>query len=214
MTKLRQCTACVCLLLTAAAGGALVARPTPAVAQQGAVEEELPSLTTEEIIERLDTSRAPGPPADVRVRGLTPMTWPNEEGEEEGPATAARADGAGSGRVDIRVWFDYDSARLTPEAREELDSLGAALSSEQLEDYAFEVAGHTDAAGSDAYNLDLSRRRAASVVDYLNERFGIDRARLRSEGYGESRLYDPAKPRSGVNRRVEIVNLGQATAAR
>ena len=45
---------------------------------------------------------------------------------------------------------------------------------------------HADARGSDKYNMDLCKRRAASTVDYLVEN-GIDKGRLISEGYGESR---------------------------
>ena len=48
------------------------------------------------------------------------------------------------------------------------------------------VESHADARGSDSYNMALSKRRAASTVDYLVEK-GIDRARLTSEGYGENR---------------------------
>ena len=49
-----------------------------------------------------------------------------------------------------------------------------------------EMASHTDRHGSDRYNIDLSSRRAKSVIDYLIS-VGIDPARLQSQGYGESR---------------------------
>ena len=49
-----------------------------------------------------------------------------------------------------------------------------------------EMASHTDRHGSDAYNIDLSARRARSVIDYLIEH-GIAPERLQSQGYGESR---------------------------
>ena len=48
-----------------------------------------------------------------------------------------------------------------------------------------ELGSHTDARGRDAYNLDLSQRRAQSAVEYLVES-GIDRERLRAQGYGET----------------------------
>ncbi len=56
------------------------------------------------------------------------------------------------------------------------------------------VESHADARGSDKYNMELSKRRAASTVNYLVEN-GIDKGRLTSEGYGESRpVNDCTKP--------------------
>ena len=78
-----------------------------------------------------------------------------------------------------------------------------------LRESRFSVAGHTDARGGDAYNLNLSRLRARAVADYLIKQHGIDAQRLDVEGYGRSRLLDPANPASAVNRRVQITNLGQ-----
>jgi outer membrane protein OmpA-like peptidoglycan-associated protein len=67
----------------------------------------------------------------------------------------------------------------------------------------FEVIGHTDAAGSPGYNLNLSQRRAASVKSYLVDQ-GVDPSRLRTLGRGASQLYNPRQPYSGENRRVEV----------
>ena len=207
MTKLRL-TACAAALLLAA-GATTIARPGPAAAQQ----MEPPALmSTEEIIERLDLS---GAPPEVRTRGLRPAEGPAPtaaQPETTAPATA-QAQETPAGRIDnFRVLFEFDSAELSPQARDALDQLGAALVSDRLENYAFIIAGHTDAVGPEEYNLDLSRRRAESVVAYLSREFGIDRGRLTSEGYGESRLFDPYNPASGVNRRVEIVNAGEVAA--
>ncbi len=66
------------------------------------------------------------------------------------------------------------------------------------------VEGHTDAVGSDAYNLELSRSRARAVRDYLVQRHGIDGARLKTVGYGEARLVEAADPTAAVNRRVQF----------
>lgn len=115
---------------------------------------------------------------------------------------------AGSGTVsDLRILFDFDSAALTPRARRTLDRLAAAFGSARLHDDGFRIVGHTDAVGDDAYNLELSRRRASSVVEYLVVSRGIDPTRLASEGRGESELFDPGHPTSAANRRVEVVNL-------
>jgi outer membrane protein OmpA-like peptidoglycan-associated protein len=112
--------------------------------------------------------------------------------------------------VNFQIRFKFGSADLTPEAREVLDRIGEALQSDQLARFRFQIAGHTDAVGSDAYNQRLSEQRAAAVLDYLMQRYGdrIDPSRLESVGYGEERLLDPANPNSAVNRRVQVINLG------
>ena len=111
--------------------------------------------------------------------------------------------------IDMRVWFEFDSAALTPEAHEALDQLGEAINSNTLSDYGFRLEGHADARGSEEYNQDLSIRRAAAARDSLITSYGIEAHRLESIGFGESRLAAPAEPESGVNRRVRVVKLGQ-----
>src|SRR6185436_16770308 len=68
--------------------------------------------------------------------------------------------------IDLEVFFNFDSAEITPEALPILKKLGAALSDEKLKGSVFLVAGHTDAKGSDAYNLSLSDQRAKSVAEF------------------------------------------------
>jgi len=106
--------------------------------------------------------------------------------------------------IDLAVFFPFDSAEITPQAQWTLNELGQALAHRQLAGQRFLIAGHTDAAGSDAYNRTLSERRALAVAGYLQQHFGIRPARLVPVGFGESRLADPARPRDGVNRRVEV----------
>jgi outer membrane protein OmpA-like peptidoglycan-associated protein len=106
--------------------------------------------------------------------------------------------------IDLTVYFDYNSSRVTDRARDMLDQLGEALASAELRHYRFLIAGHTDAVGSDESNLDLSYRRAEAVRDYLVREHGIPRHRLAVKGWGRSRLKDIANPESGVNRRVEV----------
>ncbi len=67
------------------------------------------------------------------------------------------------------------------------------------------VEAHTDSSGADAYNLGLSKRRAASVVDFLVSQ-GIASARLQSQGYGETKPIAPNNTPEGraANRRVEL----------
>ena len=108
--------------------------------------------------------------------------------------------------LDIR--FGFNSAELTDQAREQLDQLGAALISNALADFTFDIEGHTDAKGSETYNRTLSDQRARAVKGYLVERYGVDAGRLRAIGFGESKLKRPDDPEHGDNHRVEIVNTG------
>lgn len=102
------------------------------------------------------------------------------------------------------VQFEYDSARLTPSAKAILNDVSATLKETPGVRQVL-IMGHTCNIGSDGYNQDLSERRAASVKDYLIES-GIERSRLSSKGYGESRPRVPNNTEDGreLNRRVEL----------
>jgi outer membrane protein OmpA-like peptidoglycan-associated protein len=115
--------------------------------------------------------------------------------------------------IDVQILFAFDSDEILPEARPDLDAIGQALADEKLKSGSFLIAGHTDAKGSDAYNLDLSQRRARSVKLFLVETYNVDPARLAVIGFGEEQLKDAADPHSGENRRVQIVNVGSGAVA-
>jgi OmpA-OmpF porin, OOP family len=115
--------------------------------------------------------------------------------------------------IDVAVFFDYGSARLTEETSVQLEALGRALQSRELLPHRFLIAGHTDASGDPAYNRSLSLKRAAAVRAYLSATYGVDPLRLVIHGWGESRLRDPASPFSGVNRRVEIALIMTKTSS-
>ena len=112
-------------------------------------------------------------------------------------------------RIELRgVNFHYDSAELTESAKAILDEVSAGLiASDEKKD--IEVQGHTSTEGTDQYNMRLSQRRAASVVDYLKLK-GVTN-NLYPKGYGES--YPKVSPdrteaERAVNRRVELVWMG------
>jgi outer membrane protein OmpA-like peptidoglycan-associated protein len=166
----------------------IVAGMAPAGAQHAAmpsVEEIVRKLTRPEVTEDALKGHA------VRVEGR------RAQGEPSGDAS-----------IDLHVNFEYASAKLTPDARIVLDNLGRALGDAALVKSRFRIAGHTDARGSDAYNLTLSRQRARSVADYLIRQHGIDSQRLQVEGFGKRQLLDVADPESAVNRRVQVTNIG------
>ena len=82
------------------------------------------------------------------------------------------------------IFYDFDKATLRPESKTALDSLAQVLRDNP--NVTIEMASHTDRKGTDQYNIDLSSRRAKSVIDYLIG-VGIAPDRLQSQGYGESR---------------------------
>lgn len=101
------------------------------------------------------------------------------------------------------VHFETGSARLTPDSTDILQQAIAALRGQPS--MRVEVRGHTDSVGRDEYNLDLSKRRAQSVLEFLVDN-GIARDRLAAEGFGEMRpVADNSTPEGRAsNRRVEF----------
>lgn len=101
------------------------------------------------------------------------------------------------------VTFAVDSTNISPQMRSTLD--GVAQSMIDYPESLIDVMGHTDSTGSEQYNLDLSRRRAESVANYLVSR-GVSRARIETIGYGEQYPVADNSTESGrsQNRRVEI----------
>ncbi|OIQ16672.1 OmpA family protein [Lacinutrix sp. MedPE-SW] len=81
-----------------------------------------------------------------------------------------------------RIYFDFDKSNIRPDAAKTLDVLVELM--HKYKDMEVEVSAHTDARGNDQYNLNLSKRRAASTLEYLVSK-GIERNRLKSIGYGE-----------------------------
>ena len=102
--------------------------------------------------------------------------------------------------------FEFDSARLTAEAKRTLDMLVPKLKARP--GLVVRIDGYTDSVGKSDYNLELSRRRAESVRDYLTGR-GISRNRFEVQGHGENFPVDSNDTESGRarNRRVVIYLL-------
>ncbi|MDA9431681.1 OmpA family protein [Bradyrhizobium sp. CCBAU 51627] len=115
--------------------------------------------------------------------------------------------------IDLEITFDYNSANISAKSMPSVQALGRALTSPDLKGSTFVVAGHTDAAGSEGYNQELSERRADSIKRYLVEKYGIAAADLVTVGYGKSKLKDPSQPLAEVNRRVQVVNMENKTTA-
>jgi outer membrane protein OmpA-like peptidoglycan-associated protein len=102
------------------------------------------------------------------------------------------------------IYFDFDKASFRTESYGELNKLEAML--QQNNTIVVEIAGHTDAVGTKAYNQYLSQRRAQAVKDYLTKK-GIDPRRVQAVGYGKSKPLASNDDEQGgreLNRRVEF----------
>jgi outer membrane protein OmpA-like peptidoglycan-associated protein len=115
--------------------------------------------------------------------------------------------------IDIDIDFDYNSAQIGATATPGITELGKALSSPQLASGTFMLAGHTDGKGNDAFNQDLSERRADAVKRYLIARYELPTANLIAVGYGKSMLKNKDNPLAPENRRVQVVNMAAKNVA-
>jgi outer membrane protein OmpA-like peptidoglycan-associated protein len=109
-------------------------------------------------------------------------------------------------QIDMEIKFDYNSASISQSSMPAVQQLGEALSDPKLQGSTFVVSGHTDAIGGEAFNQDLSERRADTIKKYLVDNYHIAAGDLVTVGYGKSHLKDPAHPDAAVNRRVQVVN--------
>lgn len=150
----------------------------------------------------------------MRIKWLAPFALlavlaACESTPDEGASTAAETneaatDGSGDGsgvsesavvpgsqedlaqNVGDRVYYDFDSSVLSPEARQTLEAQAEWL--KRYPDVRFSIEGHCDERGTREYNLALGERRAAAAKNYLVA-LGIDEARLDTISYGKERPY-------------------------
>lgn len=116
--------------------------------------------------------------------------------------------GSDSGKISglSTIFFDYDKAALSADARKKLAANAEWIKSNSA--FTVQVEGHTDERGSVEYNLALGERRAKSVKSYL-ESLGVDGKRLTIISYGEEKPLDPSHEDSAwsKNRRANFVPL-------
>lgn len=184
-------------------------------------------VTEDQIVRALAPAKKPltrslsvGPQADpaaVAAEGKFVQTIRNRTtrslsaGEREEIATIAKD----KPNIDLEINFDYNSADISAKSLPSVQALGRALINPDLKGSTFLVAGYTDAAGGEAYNQDLSERRANSIKHFLVDKFGIAGTDLVTVGYGKTKLKDPSQPMAEANRRVQVVNMtNKATASK
>ena len=131
------------------------------------------------------------------------ITYPPEP--KKNPAPKMEQDLAEKKKVEIYgIYFDFASDRLKPESTPVLEQIAQIMHNHP--DWKLSVSGHTDNIGGDAYNLDLSKRRAAAVKKALVARYHIGPENLTTDGYGAGRPVDSNDTLQGRarNRRVEL----------
>jgi outer membrane protein OmpA-like peptidoglycan-associated protein len=142
---------------------------------------------------------------NLRHRGTRSLT--TSERNEIASMTAERPS------VDLQIYFDFDSAAITPRAVPQLNNLGNALAKPELRDSLITIGGHTDAKGTDSYNKQLSERRAETIKQYLLDHFQLASSNLVTVGYGKQNPKNPDDLFAAENRRVEVVNLAPQNQA-
>jgi len=107
--------------------------------------------------------------------------------------------------VSYGIYFDVNKDVVKPESYGTLKGIAQVLT--ENPDVKIQIVGHTDSDGADAANLDLSKRRAASVKTELTKSFGIDASRIETDGKGEGQPIAPndSPANKALNRRVEFI---------
>lgn len=177
------------------------------------VAQEVSSRSIVDALTQVKTRSILGPPAvsaeDQQLFDELASSNERKIVVEERKKLAAAVEKYEMPSIDLDVYFDFDSSSIAAQAVPALVELGAALTAPELKGHRFLVTGHTDAKGSDDYNLTLSEDRAGSVKRYLIKTFGIPGEDLIAVGYGEELLKLPDDPEAGENRRVTIIAVAQ-----
>ena len=155
-------------------------------------------------IRLLDDTPAAPEKAPAKATTVATASRVNVSARPSDKARVARADSnTAASALSLPVQFAFDSSEILPAARTQLDALAKGIKL-LAPGKIVTVEGHTDATGSPAYNLELSRNRARAVRDYLVREYGIDAARLKTVGYGPSQPIEDTDPYAANNRRVQF----------
>ncbi len=109
--------------------------------------------------------------------------------------------------ISYGIYFDVNSDKIKPESKGAVNDIAKVLS--ENPDVRIRIDGHTDSDGDNANNLDLSKRRAASVKNMLVADYAIDKSRIETDGFGETKPVAENSTSEGKakNRRVEFIKL-------
>ena len=208
------------------ASGLLITIPTIATAQAGPVAEKSDAQIVCELTSDCDAfnqelaTRDQGEkralrfdiPQGAKKKVVPPAPGYSAPKSRTVPVTAAKPRIAApvaqsqAGRSTLSINFASGSAAIASGSRAQAQMLANALKAPSAASKRFIVAGHTDSVGGREYNLDLSKRRAEALVQFLVEN-GVERSRLQPEGYGFDKPIAGTSAKAAANRRVEIVKI-------
>ncbi|MEZ5542816.1 MAG: OmpA family protein [Pseudomonadota bacterium] len=176
-TVAAPCRALVFTLLCAATGAATAGSMGYLTDSSGAVVQAAASGTCVHTSSWSESMAIPG--CDGFVEKLAPAS--------AGPmvATAAEPKRLEQVTLDTRALFAFDKAVLLPEAKQALDEMAQRLNN-YTDVTKVVISGYTDRIGDDAYNKELSRRRAQAVADYLATRTDVNRTGIEVRAMGEA----------------------------
>ncbi|MDH3695418.1 MAG: pentapeptide repeat-containing protein [Gammaproteobacteria bacterium] len=114
-------------------------------------------------------------------------------------------------KVDLTVNFEFDSDQIKAQGHAQILEIANALKSADLSGHRIMIEGHTDNVGKGDYNVDLSYRRAFTVMRALSEQYGVQSSQLQVNGFGETKPVASNETDEGraLNRRVTLVNMGE-----
>lgn len=192
------------------------ASPADEAAAPVAAERGAPRVSATrgfKIARKVDSATGAPPPSSSSGQRLAKpaaksATSPARKAQVVTPGKAKSAAGTlmRPGTADLQVSFVTGSAELTEAGQRAAQKFAAALANPLLDGMRFTIEGHTDSVGSRESNIDLSRRRAQSVVDYLVGK-GADRSRFDAVGYGYDKPLPGLSAKAAANRRVEVVRI-------
>jgi outer membrane protein OmpA-like peptidoglycan-associated protein len=151
-------------------------------------------------------------PNSVQKSPLDPQQRQSRGKGKVVPESQLNNTGISQPSLTMQLEFKFNSDELAPQTVKYLDALGTALQDKELRGYIYKIEGHTDNVGSDAYNLELSRKRALAVADYMVGTFDLERQQFEIQGFGKSKSIASNDTEAGrqQNRRVEIINTLKA----
>jgi len=167
-------------------------------ASSSAFAQATPSA--QQMIEQLKVQPVPDAPRRTRSLRNLSVEAVDQTADATPPAPVVKPS------LSLQIQFEFNSAQISPVSQQALLNLSTALKAAELSASKFEVEGHTDAKGNDAYNLKLSQQRAEAVQQFLVHQ-GVAINRLMASGKGSTHLANASNPLAAENRRVRIVNL-------
>jgi outer membrane protein OmpA-like peptidoglycan-associated protein len=183
--------------------GLTISKPDPQAAAQ---QQFINTLRTRSIA--IEPTGQPAQPAAPNAPPPPSVAIAPEERQKIADIVASKP------KIDLEIYFDYNSWVVGPKAVPSLVALGNVLSSADFKGTVFFINGYTDARGSPDYNQVLSQHRADAVRAMLVQQYHLAPDTLIAVGFGMGQLKNPTNPYADENRRVQIVNTEMKGAAK